>query len=166
MTATILNRENEASALFNKKGLFSDPDLIIGKSIPLEPSCSLHQYIFSHFTNMLLVDFITYRGVLYSTINYHAILLKQGETRTFSVGVIRKILVSHTSEKEGKVVLVYQFSELTPIDTLGLYHVTLLDNFGSISLEQLDHFCPVYLFDNKDDTESLYLSLLSKPYLE
>ena len=169
--ATILNRENEALALFNTKGLFCEPELIIGKCLPMKPSCTLENYILSHFPTMsnTLVDFIRYKGIPYSTRFYHSILLKHKETKTFSVGVIRKIIVSNSNKSVEKIEFVYQFSKLTPIETFGLYHVTLLENFGTILVDELADFYPIYLFnknDNKDETDSLYLSLLTKPYLE
>ena len=75
--ATILNRENEALALFNTKGLFCEPELIIGKCLPMKPSCTLENYILSHFPTMstTLVDFIQYKGIQYSTRFYNSMIL-------------------------------------------------------------------------------------------
>jgi hypothetical protein len=170
VTKTIMNNENYVQARFVSKGLFSEPNLSIGKNSVLDPECPLQCYIVENsFLSCTLADEITYKNTYYCVKNSHSVLIYNRKKREgFELGIMKKFVIMNTALNQEDIVVIYQKSQLTYIPNFDIYRVTTSKQFGHIKITDVADRYPIYPCNVKSKSEcpELYISLRSLPYVE
>ena len=107
VTTSIMNSENTIQAVSCYNGLFSDAELTIQGFSVVNYLSSLHSYINENFSlSNSFVDSINYKGIHYSNVANHSILLYSEKEKNFGVGIIKKIVIKEFDSEEGRFVFI------------------------------------------------------------
>ena len=165
----MMNSDNALQAVSCYNGLFSDAELTIQGFSVVNHSSPLHIYINENFSlSNSFVDSINYKGIHYSNVANHSILLYSEKEKNFGVGIIKKIVIKNVHGNNQQIFIVYQKTILEGISTMGLYSVKLENIFCHIPINELANHYPLYLYTlcNSSKDPTLYLSLRTMPYLK
>ena len=133
----------------------------------MTPSKDLKEYIVQEFGSdfeqkLELVNSVKYKSTPYSNKDYHSVLLYNENHTDFSVGRVMAFLVPATGSNP---IIVHQNTKKEYVEHLGVYKVDIQHGFNHTLIDDLAHYYPYYLYNPKN-TDDLFLTLKSQPYLE
>ena len=162
--------DNEYQAGATHTGQFSESRLTIGHTSPLDDitvqMAQIVESIHGHISKYTSVDELTFKGTYYSNTANHSILVHEDNKTRFAVGIMKKFLIpTDQSPSVAIPIVVYQKADKQAIESHGIYKITPVSTLAQVSLSEIAHYCPLYLFCHPN-TQDLYLTLRCQPYLE
>ena len=103
-----MNNENYVQARFLSKGLFSEPNVSIGKNSVLDPESPLQCYIMENsFLSCALADEITYKNTFYCVKNSHSVLIYNRKKKEgFELAIMKKFVIVNTELNKQEIVVI------------------------------------------------------------